>query len=95
MAEQKPGKKIGCGLLGCAIPLATFIILLLILLYTFEGGVKTIIYTDTLQTTFILLGLVVCILYIMQHLDLNLSSAMHQLAEKKYTGVLNTDINSK
>jgi F-type H+-transporting ATPase subunit a len=28
VAEQKPGKKIGCGLFGCAIPLVTFIILL-------------------------------------------------------------------
>jgi F-type H+-transporting ATPase subunit a len=28
VAEQQPGKKIGCGLFGCAIPLVTFIILL-------------------------------------------------------------------
>jgi len=30
----------------------------MILLYTFEGGVKTIIYTDTLQTTGMLVGLI-------------------------------------
>ncbi len=29
----------------------TIIILIMIVLYTFEGGVKTIVYTDTLQTT--------------------------------------------
>ena len=29
----------------------TVIILVMILLYTFEGGVKTIVCTDTLQTT--------------------------------------------
>ena len=34
----------------------TFVILLMIILYTFEGGVKTIVFTDTLQTTFMLLG---------------------------------------
>src|ERR1044072_1278388 len=28
-------------------PLTTFVILLMILLYTFEGGVKTIVFTDT------------------------------------------------
>src|SRR5436853_2907301 len=50
-------------------PLTTFTILLMILLYTFEGGVKTIVFTDTLQTTFMLLGLVVCIFYIMHTLD--------------------------
>ncbi len=32
MAEQKPGKKIGCGLFGCAIPLLTFIILLVVII---------------------------------------------------------------
>src|SRR5258706_8704947 len=46
--------------------LTTFIILLMILLYTFEGGVKTIVFTDTLQTTCMLLGLVVCIIFIMK-----------------------------
>ena len=47
--------------LGIPFGVTAFIILLLILLYTFEGGVKTIVYTDTLQTTFMLLGLIVCI----------------------------------
>ena len=44
---------------GYAYPfwVTTFVILLMILLYTFEGGVKTIVFTDTLQTTFMLLGL--------------------------------------
>src|SRR6476620_908 len=43
---------------------STFVILFMIILYTFKGGVKTIVYTDTLQTTFMLLGLVVCMIYI-------------------------------
>ena len=34
---------------GIPFMITTIVILLLILLYTFEGGVKTIIYTDTLQ----------------------------------------------
>src|SRR6187455_576844 len=41
----------------------TFIILLMILLYTFEGGVKTIVFTDMLQTTCMLLGLIICIYF--------------------------------
>ena len=45
--------------------LTTFIILLMILLYTFEGGVKTIVFTDMLQTTCMLFGLIVCIYFIM------------------------------
>src|SRR3954454_21496510 len=36
---------------GIPFWLTTLIILVMILLYTYEGGVKTIVYTDTLQTT--------------------------------------------
>lgn len=81
--------------LGIPFALTSFVILLMILLYTFEGGVKTIVYTDTLQTTFMLLGLVVCIVYILHHMGLNIGSALQALDEKGYTKVLNTDINSK
>ena len=46
--------------LGIPFIATALVILVLILLYTFEGGVRTIIFTDTLQTTGMLLGLVVC-----------------------------------
>src|SRR5215211_4054167 len=51
--------------MGVPFWVTTFVILLMILLYTFEGGVRTIVFTDTLQTTFMLLGLLVCVIYIM------------------------------
>ena len=70
------------------------VILLLILLYTFEGGVKTIIYTDTLQTTGMLVGLVVCIIVITKALGTDLSGAWSMMADKGYTKVFNWDINS-
>lgn len=72
----------------------TAIILLMILLYTFKGGVKTIVFTDTLQTTFMLLGLVVCTIFIMQSLHLSLLSAIDALDQKGYTKTMNTDANS-
>ncbi|MDP4248121.1 MAG: sodium:solute symporter, partial [Bacteroidota bacterium] len=81
--------------LGVPFALTSFVILLMILLYTFEGGVKTIVYTDTLQTTFMLLGLVVCIIYILQHMGLSFGAAWHALDEKGFTGLFNTDLNSK
>ncbi len=71
------------------------IILLMILLYTFEGGVKTIVYTDTLQTTLMIAGLVVCIIYILTHLHLGVGEAFHIMREKGYLNVFNTDVNSK
>ena len=70
------------------------VILLLILMYTFEGGVKTIVYTDTLQTTFMLLGLIVCIVAIMNKLDLNLGSTLSAMEAKGMTTLFNTDYKS-
>ncbi|HEY8398194.1 MAG TPA: sodium:solute symporter [Flavihumibacter sp.] len=81
--------------LGIPFIVTALVILLMILLYTFEGGVKTIVYTDTLQTSFMLLGLVVCILYIMSNLGLGFGETMSALADKGYTNIFNTDVNSK
>ncbi|MEX6687622.1 sodium:solute symporter [Danxiaibacter flavus] len=71
-----------------------FIILAMILLYTFEGGVKTIVFTDTLQTTFMLLGLVVCVIYIMNNMHFSFSESMHALSEKQFTRMINSTPNS-
>ncbi len=70
------------------------VILVLILLYTFEGGVKTIVYTDMLQTTFMLLGLIVCIVAVMYKLDLGLSSTLTELGNNGMTKMFNTDANA-
>jgi len=81
---------------GMGIPfgLTAIIILGLILLYTFRGGVKTIVWTDTLQTTFMLLALVICVAYIMHTLHLDLGTTWTAMQAKGYTKLLNTDINS-
>ncbi len=78
--------------LGIPFIATTFVILLMILLYTFEGGVKTIIYTDTLQTTGMLLGLVVCIVFIIKALGTDFSGALTMLSDKGYTQIFNTDV---
>ncbi len=72
----------------------TFIILLMILLYTFEGGVKTIVFTDMLQTTCMLLGLVICIFFIMKLMNFSFSDAIQSLQNKNYTRIFNTDVKS-
>ena len=77
--------------MGIPFEATAIIILALILLYTFRGGVKTIVWTDTLQTTFMLLGLVVCIAYIMHGLGLNLSGAWTAMTAKGYTQIFHTD----
>ncbi|RYF89181.1 MAG: sodium:solute symporter [Chitinophagaceae bacterium] len=65
--------------LGVPFWATTMIILIMILIYTYEGGVKTIVFTDTLQTTFMLAGLVVCILYILNVMDMSFTDAIGAL----------------
>ncbi len=78
--------------LGVPFVVTSLVILLMILLYTFEGGVKTIIYTDTLQTSGMLIGLVVCIIVIVKALGTDFSGALSLMSEKGYTQIFNTDI---
>jgi Na+/proline symporter len=80
--------------LGIPFVVTSLVILILILLYTFEGGVKTIIYTDTLQTTGMLVGLIVCIIVIVKSLGTDLGGAWTLMGEKGYTQVFNMDIKS-
>ncbi len=48
------------GPLGVPFALGAAVVLVMILLYTVEGGVKALVWTDTLQTAGMLTGLVVC-----------------------------------
>jgi Na+/proline symporter len=81
--------------LGLPFWVTTLIILMMILIYTYEGGVKTIVFTDTLQTTFMLSGLVVCVLYILNTMNLNLFSALDAMKDKGYSKVFFTEPESK
>lgn len=82
---------------GMGIPfwLTAVVILLMVLLYTFEGGVKTIVITDTLQTSFMIISLIGVIVFILTNLNFSAPEAYQILAEKQYTHFINTDINSK
>jgi Na+/proline symporter len=78
--------------LGIPFIATSLVILLLILLYTFEGGVKTIIYTDTLQTTGMLVGLVVCIIVITKALGTDFGGAWSMMTDRGYNQVFNWDV---
>jgi Na+/proline symporter len=65
--------------LGVPFWLSTCVVLLMILLYTYQGGVKTIVWTDTLQTSCMLIGLVACVLFLLGRLDLTLGQSLAQM----------------
>jgi len=72
--------------LGISYIVTSIVILIMIILYTYKGGVKTIVYTDTLQTLCMLLGLVICGAYMLSSMDLGI---MESLSEMKYSGYAN------
>ncbi len=61
---------------GVPFWLTAAVILLMVLLYTLEGGVRTIVFTDTLQTAGMLLGLGVCVYFLLDKLGLNVPQAL-------------------
>ena len=63
----------------------------LIWLYTFRGGIKTIVWTDTLQTTFLLLAVVVSIFMIINHLDMNVVQVFTVITESDLSTVFEWD----
>jgi Na+/proline symporter len=71
--------------------LTTLIIMVMIVIYTLKGGVKTIVWTDTLQTVFMLLALVVCIVAIQQALGWDWSTIWTKMQEKELTGMWSWD----
>ncbi|NAW50297.1 sodium:solute symporter [Elizabethkingia argentiflava] len=73
----------------------TLIILGMIILYTYEGGVKTIVWTDTLQTTCMLAGLLICTIYMLDHMNLSISDSFSALHERGYTQIIGTDFMKK
>jgi Na+/proline symporter len=81
--------------LGVPFWLTAAVILLMILLYTLEGGVKTIVWTDTLQTAGMLLGLVVCTLFLLQRLELSPLQALAQMQDQGLARVFGTDPHDK
>lgn len=67
------------------------IFITLIILYTFKGGIKTIIWTDTLQTTFMLLALVLSIVMISKDLDFGFAELVRKIFDSDYTNMIVSD----
>ncbi|CEJ70313.1 Sodium/glucose cotransporter [Chryseobacterium oranimense G311] len=81
--------------LGVPFIVTTLIILAMIILYTYEGGVKTIVWTDTLQTSCMLLGLIICTVYMLNHLGLSFGESFTAMQAKGYTKIFDFDPNQK
>ncbi len=72
--------------LGVPFEVAVAITILLIWIYTFKGGVKTIIVTDTLQTFFLITAVILTIVLVSQELNLHgLSDVWNTVQDSGYS----------
>ena len=65
--------------------------ILLIWIYTFRGGIKTIVWTDTLQTLFMITAVVLSIYFITDSLGWSFSEFLASDELKSYSTIFNTD----
>jgi Na+/proline symporter len=61
----------------------------LIWLYTFKGGIKTIVWTDTLQTAFMLLAVIICIYLIKDELSLTWTQLTSNILNDERSTIFN------
>lgn len=70
------------------------LILALIWLYTNKSGIKTIVWTDTLQTFFLLLAVIVSIYIVKTSLDLSVMDTVAAVTNHEYFKVFDWDFHS-
>lgn len=67
--------------------LSVSIIIGLMLLYTYKGGIKTLVWTDTFQSLFLVLGVVLSITAIISHTSWSFGETVTKLYESGYSQV--------
>ncbi|MGB5988363.1 MAG: sodium:solute symporter [Marinifilaceae bacterium] len=74
--------------------ITVLIIIFMIWIYTFKGGIRTIVFTDTIQTIFMLSALAVTIITISQQLDLNFGEISNKIWLNPKSKILDVDWSS-
>ena len=77
--------------IGVPFVLTVFISIALIWLYTHRGGVKTIIWTDTLQTLFLLVALFITIVLVGQQMHMGIGEMIQTIQKSPYSHMFEWD----
>src|SRR5262249_27303431 len=77
--------------LGAPSAVSTGVLMAMILAYTWRGGVKTIVWTDTLQTAGMLAGLGACIVFLFHALPMPPDAALARIDQLGLTRIWGTD----
>ena len=70
---------------GVPFIVTVIVTILLIWLYTNRGGIKTIIWTDTLQTAVLLIAVVLTIYFIAKQMDLSFGQMVQVIKDSEYS----------
>ncbi|MCC6768846.1 MAG: sodium:solute symporter [Bacteroidia bacterium] len=81
--------------LGVPFWLSVSLIIILILAYTLRGGIKTLVWTDTFQSLFLLAGVVLTAAAIISELNWSFGQAVNQIYSSEYSTLFNWDVQSK
>lgn len=73
--------------LGIPYWVTAVITVLLIWVYTFKGGIKTIVFTDTFQTFFLISAVIICVVIISQKLDVSFFSLFDEISKTENQGI--------
>jgi Na+/proline symporter len=77
--------------IGVPFVVTVFISIALIWLYTHRGGVQTIIWTDTLQTLFLLIALFITIYLVGQQMNMGFGDMIQTISDSKYSHMFEWD----
>ncbi|PDH42871.1 MAG: sodium:solute symporter [Rhodothermaeota bacterium MED-G19] len=77
--------------LGMPFYFSVFITILLIWVYTFKGGIKTIVWTDALQTFFMLSAVIITIFIILDKMDISLFESIVLIKNSSYSNIFYFD----
>lgn len=70
---------------------SVLVTIILIWLYTFRGGIKTIVFTDTLQTTFMIAAVVISIIFMKNSLNWDFGELVKNVANDPRSQIFNWD----
>jgi SSS family transporter len=71
--------------LGIPFYVTVIVSLLLIYVYTFKGGIKTIVWTDTLQTLFMISAVVITIVLLLDNMGLSVMEGVNKIKESGHS----------
>lgn len=77
---------------GIHFALTTTVFIGLMLVYTYKGGIKTLVYTDAFQSLFLILGVCLSIYAIASQLDMDFGALTKTVTDSPFSKVIETDV---